>query len=269
MTVELLPLAWTGSLGAVVGAVLALTGAGGGAIAVPLLVFGAGLSMQAAAPVALVAVGLAAVLGAVIGLRAGRVRYRAAALIGVAGMLLAPGGVALAARMPQQPLLLMFAAFMAWTAWRMWRPAVAAPGAVPVCRRPKGEHRLRWTRACAWALAGTGAVAGLLSGLLGVGGGFVIVPALLRRTNLDLHSIQATSLAVIALVTAGGIVAAAWQGQLQAGSAGPFALGAAAGLLLGRQFAGRLAPDALRRGFAVVTGLVATLMVWRVVGTGM
>lgn len=263
---ELGPLAWTGSLGALVGAVLALTGAGGGAIAVPLLVFGAGLSMQVAAPVALVAVGLAAWLGAAMGLRAGQVRYRAAALIGAAGIVLAPAGVAAAARLPQQPLLLMFAGFMAWTGWRMWRPTMPMLVEGPVCERPQGEQRLRWTRACAWALAGTGALAGLLSGLLGVGGGFVIVPGLLRRTNLDMRSIQATSLAVIALVTVGGVGAAAWQGQLPAAHAGPFALGAGAGLLIGRHIGGHLPPDALRRGFAVLTGVVAGLMVWRAIG---
>lgn len=265
---ELGPLAWTGSLGALVGAVLALTGAGGGAIAVPLLVFGAGLSMQAAAPMALVAVGLAAWIGAGIGLRAGLVRYRAAALIGAAGILLAPAGVAVAARLPQPPLLVLFATFMVWTAWRMWRPPAPVPDSRPVCERPHGQRRLRWTRACAWALAGTGAVAGLLSGLLGVGGGFVIVPALLRRTNLDLRSIQATSLAVIALVTVGGMAAAASQGQWQAGIAWPFAVGAVAGLLSGRRWGGHLPAESLRRGFAALCVLVAVLMVWRAGGLG-
>ena len=61
------------------------------------------------------------------------------------------------------------------------------------------EGRLRWTAPCAWAQAGTGAVSGVLSGLLGVGGGFVIVPSLSRFTNLQMRSIVATSLAVIAL----------------------------------------------------------------------
>ena len=62
-------------LGAIIGAILALTGAGGGILAVPLLVFGLGLSMVEAAPIGLLAVGLAASVGAVLGLRQGIVRY--------------------------------------------------------------------------------------------------------------------------------------------------------------------------------------------------
>ena len=90
-------------LGSVVGVVLALTGAGGGILAVPLLVFGLHLPMQQAAPIGLLAVGLAAALGAALGLREGIVRYRAATLIRVTGMLLAPFGIWLAQRFPMHP----------------------------------------------------------------------------------------------------------------------------------------------------------------------
>jgi uncharacterized membrane protein YfcA len=85
-------------LGGVVGLILALTGAGGGILAVPLLVFGAGATVAEAAPVGLMAVGMAATLGAVLGLRAGNVRYRAALLIAATGMLLSPAGLWIARR---------------------------------------------------------------------------------------------------------------------------------------------------------------------------
>lgn len=256
---------WIGALGAVVGAILSLTGAGGGAIAVPLLLFGAGLSMQQAAPVALLAVGLGAAVGAFLGLREGHVRYRAAALIGAAGMAGAPLGVMLARQVPQTPLLLGFAVFMLMTAWRMVKalPAGHRGNAGHPCERPEGERRLRWTRACAVVLSIIGAVAGLLSGLLGVGGGFIVVPALERRSNLDLPSIQATSLAVIALVATSGIAAAMWQGQVKLGDAVPFAAGALIGLLAGRALGSRLSAQQLRRAFALVTLGVAGLLLWR------
>src|SRR5450830_233449 len=105
-------------LGAIIGLVLALTGAGGGVLAIPLLVFGLHLPLQQAAPVGLVAVGLAAALGAGFGLHERIVRYRAAAMIGVAGMMIAPLGVALAQRLPNRPLLAAFALVLAYTAWR-------------------------------------------------------------------------------------------------------------------------------------------------------
>ena len=77
------------ALGAIIGLVLALTGAGGGVLAIPLLVFGLHLPLQQAAPVGLVAVGLASAIGAFLGLHQRIVRYRAAAVIGIAGMLMA------------------------------------------------------------------------------------------------------------------------------------------------------------------------------------
>jgi uncharacterized membrane protein YfcA len=200
-------------------------------------------------------------------LRAGQVRWRAALLIGSTGMLAAPLGVALAQRVPQAVLVLVFAAFLLWTAWRMAMPGAAAqPSIQPPCIRPPGQTRIRWSRSCALALARVGAVAGLLSGLLGVGGGFVIVPALDRHSNLDLPTIQATSLAVIALVALAGLSAASWQGTLAWSAAAPFTLAVAAGLLLGRRLAGYLSPQVLRRIFAAVAVVVALLLLGRLLG---
>ena len=96
------------TLGTVVGWILALAGAGGGILAVPLLVFGLHLTIMQAAPVGLIAVGAASAFGAVLGLRESLVRYRAAALIGITGLLLAPLGVRLARLIPNQPLMVAF-----------------------------------------------------------------------------------------------------------------------------------------------------------------
>jgi len=269
MDISLLGLA----LGAVVGLILALTGAGGGILAVPLLVFGLHLSIMQAAPVGLIAVGSASALGAALGLREGLVRYRAAALIGLTGMLLAPVGVRLASRVPNQPLTVAFALVLAWVAWRMFNQARAPRGATPApttarmpCVLNPSEGRLIWTLPCAWALASTGAVSGVLSGLLGVGGGFVIVPSLSRYTNLAMRSIFATSLAVIALVSIGGVGAAAWQGAISWGIALPFATGAIAALLAGRRIAARLAGARLQQGFAITSAAVSVLLLARGLG---
>ena len=255
-------------LGALIGLVMALTGAGGGVMAIPLLVFGLHLPVQQAAPVGLVAVGLAAILGAALGLRQGIVRYRAAALIGAAGMLMAPLGVLLAQRLPNRPLLGAFALVLIYTAWHMLKhPAqtTALPVAV-LCRVSHQDQRLTWTLPCARALAGTGLIAGLLSGLLGVGGGFVIVPALKRYTDLDIRSIQLTSLAVIALVSLSGVAAAALHGPLRWDVALPFSCGAVLALLAGQRIAKKLDPKSLQQTFAWFSVLVALLMLARAVG---
>jgi hypothetical protein len=260
------------ALGAIVGLILALTGAGGGVLAVPLLVFGLQLSVQQAAPVALVAVGASAALGAALGLREGVVRYRAAGLIGGLALLVAPAGVWLAHLLPAQPLLIGFAGVLAWTAWRMWRrsrgdiAALAAPERIQPCLVDPQDGRLRWTAPCARALGGTGLLTGVLSGLLGVGGGFVIVPALTRHTDLDARSIAATSLAVIALATLGALLGASHYGSLDLALALRFGGAATVALLLGRQWAKHLPASALQASFAVVSGVVALLMLARGLG---
>ncbi|TDN62859.1 sulfite exporter TauE/SafE [Paraburkholderia sp. BL10I2N1] len=90
-------------LGSVVGLILALTGAGGAIVAVPLLLFVLRLEVAEAAPIALLAVGLSAGMGAIIGLRAGIVRYRAAGFIALTGILSSPIGLWL--RLPNGPLV--------------------------------------------------------------------------------------------------------------------------------------------------------------------
>lgn len=260
-------------LGAIVGLILALAGAGGGILAVPLLVFGLHLSIVQAAPVGLIAVGTASALGALLGLREGLVRYRAAALIGITGMLLAPVGVRLAGLVPNQPLMVAFSVVLAWVAWRMFHQAhggEAAANSHPArtlhCVLNPAQGRLVWTLPCALALAATGALSGVLSGLLGVGGGFVIVPSLRRHTNLAVRSVFATSLAVIALVSVGGVGAAAWQGAISWHIALPFAAGATIALLAGRRIAARLAGARLQQGFAATTAVVAVLLLARGLG---
>ncbi|MEY4765481.1 MAG: hypothetical protein RI907_2154 [Pseudomonadota bacterium] len=252
----------TALLGALVGGVLALTGAGGGVLAVPLLVLVLHWPLSQAAPTALLAVGLAAAAGALPGLRAGEVRWRAALLMGAAGMLGAPLGVWLSQRLPSRPLLWGFGGLMVWLAWRQW-PRAAPPvstAEAPACVVNPHSGRLSWTSPCARAVAGTGLVSGTLSGLIGVGGGFVIVPALQRHTDLAWRQVQLTSLAVIALVAASGVGAGAWQGQLNWPAALPFAAGAIVAMWGGRRWAEGLSPATSQRLFALSCVVVAGLL---------
>lgn len=260
------------SLGLVIGVILALTGAGGGILAVPLLVFGLHMGLAQAGPIGLLAVGMAATLGAILGLREGIVRYRAALLIAGTGMLFSPLGLWLAHRIDNRWLGVLFALVLLLVAAKTFRqsaPAAAAaapsrPGADTYpCMRDAGSGRFVWTGACARALALSGTVAGLLSGLLGVGGGFVMVPALQRYTNLEMRAVVATSLAVIALVSLAGVAASAASGGMAWHVALPFSAGALAGMLGGRSVSARLAGRHLQRGFAAVAGTVAITMLYR------
>lgn len=258
-------------LGGVVGLILALTGAGGAILAVPLLLFVLHLGVAEAGPIALLAVGVSAAVGAAIGLRAGIVRYRAAALMAAAGVVFSPLGLWLAHKLPSGPLTLIFAAVLAYVSVRMyrqatapagqWAPQPAFSGPPQPCQLDTQSGRFVWTAACTRALAASGVGAGFLSGLLGVGGGFVIVPALRRATNAPMHAIVATSLAVITLVSTSGVVSTAIAGRMNWPVAIPFAGGAIAGMLGGRLVSKRISGPRLQQGFAVIAGLVALGMV--------
>ncbi len=254
-------------LGMAIGLVMALTGAGGGILAVPVLGFGAGLSVAVAAPIGLLAVSVAAALGALLGLRQGQVRYKAALLIAFCGMAMAPGGLWLAQRTDNRWLSLLFASVLMYVAYRglhdAGRPGVGSRPP-PACVRDSSTGRFIWTALCARVLAAAGAVAGALSGLLGVGGGFVVVPALRRYTDLPMPSVLATSLAVIALITASGVVSSALAGSMNWVIALPFTAGAVGGMLAGRLLAGRLAGPHLQKAFAVLAAGVAGGMMIKV-----
>lgn len=109
-------------------------------------------------------------------------------------------------------------------------------------------------------------MSGLLSGLLGVGGGFVIVPALRRYTNLCMGSIVSTSLAVIALVALGSVATATFAGSMRWQVGAPFALGAVLGLLVARPLAARLEGPRLQQLFAIAGWAAAALLISKALG---
>lgn len=264
-------------LGVLTGLVLGLTGAGGSTFAVPLLMFGLGLSLPEAAPLALLAVSCAAAFGTITAWDVAYVRYRAALLMAAAGAIAAPAGLWAASRLPASALTILFALAMLLVAWRLWRQARTAPeetlivratvageGAAaggPVCRTNRATGRLMWTAACIRRISGIGAVSGFLSGLLGVGGGFVIVPALRAWTELSMHSAIATSLMAIALTSGATAASAQFVGAgLNFGIAVPFVGGALLGMLTGRASAKRIAGPRLQSGFAVLMVLAAAAL---------
>lgn len=257
------------AFGLLVGLVLALTGAGGAIIGVPLLVFGLHMSVAQAGPVGLLAVTLAASVGALLGLRTRTLRYKAAGLMAASGAVASPFGLWLAHRVPDRPLGAVFALVLVAVAWRMLLQAsrdlrgVAPPAAKsPPCRLDPVIGKLHWDWACARTLVLAGGAAGFLSGLLGVGGGFILVPTLVAMSDLPMKSVVATSMGVVALVSLVGVVNAGLAGVMPWAVAWPFAAGALTGLLGGRWFASRLAGPRLQQGFALLSlGIAATLLV--------
>lgn len=252
-------------LGALVGLTLGLTGAGGGIIALPLLMYGAGLTLTEASPIALTAVGLAAFVGTALGLRDGIVRYRAALVVGTVGMCVAPGGVWLAHRLPSQWLSCGLIAALLMSARAMYLRSMEHHGKAragliaraPTCYWSPSTGRFVWTWPCARVFIGIGAMAGTFSGLLGVGGGFFIVPSLSRQSNLPTHSVIGTSQAVIALVSVSSVLSSTLHGGVAWSIAAPFTAAAAAMLFVSRFWAARLPASTLQKVFAVLCVCVA------------
>lgn len=257
-------------LGSFVGVVLALTGAGGAILAVPLLVFGLHLGVAQAAPIALLAVCLSATIGALIALKQKKIRYRAAGFIALTGAIVAPIGIWAAQTLPNTPLSLLFAVILLVVAFDMFRQSRCDDDAIEIstsrpfsapCILDVADGRLIWTAPCVSALTLSGLLAGFLSGLLGVGGGFVVVPALKKVTNLQMQTILATSLAVVALVSATGVTAAIVIGSMNWEIALPFTGGAIIGMLLGRFFSNYVASFILQRSFAILAVCVSIGMI--------
>jgi len=268
-------------LGLIVGLVLGLTGAGGSVFAVPLLVLGLGWTITQAVPVALIAVCASATMGTLAAWNVSYVRYRAALLMALASCVSAPLGLRMADRISESRLAVAFATVMLVVAARLLiqarrapaetrivRSAIAGDGTPargPLCRVHAQTGRLVWTSTCALAVSGIGAVTGLLSGALGVGGGFVIVPALRASTALSMHSAIATSLMAIALTSAITVVASLAMGHHLPGMVAlPFVIGSLGGMVLGRRLAPRLAGPLLQQGFAVTMIVAAVLIMARV-----
>jgi uncharacterized membrane protein YfcA len=240
--------------GAVIGALLGLIGGGGGILAVPALVYGLGLPLTAAVPASLVVIGSASAVA--VAPRARReVNWRLVGIVGAAGVPTALLGGIVNPRLDQHVLLLVLAAVMVAAAVRMLRATGESGG---VCDLPEGG--VAWRRCLPRAIA-TGLLVGFLTGLLGVGGGFLLVPALIIALGLRTRVAVATSLAVIVINSMAGLVPYLAAADAAAGIGRPviaaFALAAVVVSLPAGWLARRVPAAGLRRGFAVLVLLVA------------
>lgn len=271
------------AIGLMVGLVLGLTGAGGSIFAVPMLMAGLGWPITQAATIALLAVALSASVGTALAWRHSYVRYRAATLMALIGAALAPVGIRVADGLDPARLALIFAAVLGVVAVRMFRSARASREDAAVVRSAvsgegrasvghigkvnPGTGRLVWTVPVAFTLAAIGALTGFLSGLLGVGGGFVIVPALRASLPLSMHSAVATSLMTISLTSASTFASGVLQGRsVPLTDALPFVAGAVLGMILGRQLAPAISGPRLQELFALAAGAIAVTMAVRTLG---
>ena len=264
--------------GCVVGFALGLTGGGGGVFAVPLLVYGLAVAPREAVGISLAAVGGTALAGVVPRLWRGEVELRTGLLFAVAGMIGAPIGSYISTLFPETVLLVMFGVLMLIVAWRMWAKTVNSQMAAGVCATESQSEQdrsacqrdedgtLRLTSKCARLLMLVGLLTGLLSGMFGVGGGFVIVPALVLFSGMEIHRAVGTSLLVIFLISISGVTAYVTAGgELSLTITLEFLTGGLLGIWFGGLVAKRIKGPTLQKVFAVAVALVASFVIVKTV----
>ena len=264
-------------LGLFVGLVLAITGAGGAILSLPILVFFLNLKMIDAAPISLMAITLSAGLAAILGLRLGIVRYKAATLLASFGVLCAPLGVMAAHQLPEKALAILFSVVLLIVSIRSFQKFKTPTLLIgddcddpngcdedekpePACSVNPTTSKLFWTAPCTKRLILTGGFSGFLSGLLGVGGGFIIVPTLHSISNLESKMIVATSLAVISLVSMVSALSYAGNGVILWSIALPFVGATLVGMLLGRKLHGKISSHLSVLLFGILSGTIAMVM---------
>jgi uncharacterized protein len=236
-------------LSTLIGVSLGLLGGGGSTLALPVLVYVAGVDVHTAIGMSLAVVGATALVGGLVHARKGRVDLKAAALFGGAGMLGAPLGAQATHAVSPRILMLLFAFLMLVVGTLMLRGRAATAHGAP---RP---HPV--------AVPAAGFGVGLLTGFLGVGGGFLVVPALTLLAGLAIHRAIGTSLLVIAANSAAGVLGHLRQGGMPLGLTAAFTAAAALGALAGVRAASGLEPARLRRAFAAFVILVGLFLLAR------
>jgi len=250
-------------LGLVIGLSLGALGGGGSILAVPALVYVAGQDAKAATATSLVVVAVVSLFGLVPHWRAGRVRVGAGVVFGLAGIAGSLLGTAGNRVVDPDVLLLGFAVVMVVAAVAMvrraGRPAPAASdGAVEGHGRAVATvTRVRVDASTVVKIVAAGSLIGLLTGFFGVGGGFVIVPALVLALGFSMPEAVGTSLLVIAINAAVALVARLDAGTLDWGVIVPFTGSGLVGVVLGSRLAGKVPADRLVRAFAVLLVVVA------------
>jgi uncharacterized membrane protein YfcA len=222
-------------LAALIGLSLALLGSGGSIVTLPVLVYVARVPAHEAVGMSLLIVGTTSALGGLIHFRRGDIDSRASVFFALSGIVGAFVGAKFTHMVSARVLLLCFGALMLVAGLRMLAGNQVAPS----------RRQCRPLRCFA-----TGIVVGLLTGFLGVGGGFVILPALVVFAGLEMKTAVGTSLAVIAVNSFAGLLGQLRYVQFDWVLTLAFLAAAAIGMLGGLMLAKRISPGSLRRAFA-------------------
>src|SRR6201997_3787910 len=235
-------------LAVLVGIALGLLGGGGAMMMVPLLTYVAGMECKHAIATSLLVVGVTSAVGAITHVRAGRVRWRIAVIFGIAAMAGAYGGGRLARFVPATVLMVTFAVIMVVAAIAMLRGRKNTTGA--------DDHR----HLPLLSIGALGIGVGTVSGLVGAGGGFLLVPVLALLGGLPMPTAVGTSLVVIAMQSFAGLAGHLATEQIDWRLAAMVTGAAVVGALVGGRLIALVDPNALRRLFGSLVLLMASVI---------
>ncbi len=256
------------AFGFAVGLALGALGGGGSILSVPALVYGLGMPVREAVPTSLLVVGATAALGALLHARSGRVSLRTALPFAAAGVAGSVAGAWVHHRVSEAFVLGGLALLMVAVAVAMLRRSVRERRAelrpVPAAERadPPGA---RLGRPSGARVAWSGAGVGFLTGLFGVGGGFLIVPAMVLSLGLPVASAVGTSLVVIAVNSAAALVAHLAVGSIALGTALVFTGGGVTGAVAGERLARSASAARLSAWFSYLVIAVGLLVLLEVI----
>jgi uncharacterized membrane protein YfcA len=240
------------ALGAMVGLVLGLLGGGGAILAVPLFVYVLGIDPKPAIAMSLGMVAVTSLAGAVEHGRAGRVRLRIAFIFGLAAMAGSFAGARAAGLIDAASQLTLFGLVML---------AAAASLALQKGRGDEGREPTHGPRTS--LLTTVACAVGALTGLVGVGGGFLIVPALVLIARLPMKDAVGTSLAVIAMSAGAGALGYVGRVDVAWAMVAAFTGAALVGLTAGVRLMPRVPAAALQRAFAVLLVLTGGFVLYQ------
>ena len=243
-------------LSVVAGVTLGLLGGGGSILAVPILVFAGGLEPRSAIATSLLMVGVSSGVAAALHRSRGGVDVRAGLTLGLASMLGAYAGGRAGQHFPAAWLLAAFTVVMVITAIAMMRPRHAADDA------PSAPAS--WMKTSAVGLA-----VGALTGLVGAGGGFVIVPALVLLCGLPMRRAVGTSLLVIAMNSVAGFAGTAHIDALEPTMVASATAAATLGSVVGVLSSAHIPAVILRKGFAWFVLAMSIFMVMKQLPSGL
>lgn len=233
------------ALAVAIGVTLGAMGSGGSIVTLPVLVYVAGVEPSNAVAMSLAIVGATSTVGALLHRREGNFHLKAFVLLGGTGVVGSYFGTAWTRFLPAPTLMLIFAGLMV---------------SVGIVMLTGGATRLSPGYCRPIRCAAIGVVVGIATGFLGVGGGFLIVPALVLFAGLDVRHAVGTSLAIIALNSIAGLVGQMRYAVVDWTLTASFTVAALLGMIIGIAVVRRVATSALNRAFALLLILVGLLV---------